>query len=50
METGREAWRHGIAWGGSRVGRTEDPTLMCDRYKLGGTPWEQVIPAPGQTT
>ena len=43
-ELGQRGKDGGVAWrSGSR--RMGHPTFMCDP---GGTPWEPVIPAPGQ--
>ena len=49
---GGKVRRHSVAQRGSSGSRTGmgSPTFMCGRQKLEGIPWEQVIPAPGQTT
>ena len=47
-ETGGEMRRLGVVQRGGSS-RRGGPTFTCGTQKSGGTPWEQVIPAPGQT-
>ena len=48
---GGEVRRHGTAWRGSGSDGTGKGSSIftCGGYKSGKIPWEQAIPAPGQT-